>query len=192
MCSVAATANADLNLKILGKGGNKICVVKDTTFTSLENYIARDQTELDASAAASNQCVANATFATNCSQPVCDTDNANTAIVNFDIGMVISGKIINLSFNNAHLGSECLVKNTQFDDLREYVAKAPTQLEAQAVAENACLADATFKNNCQVQTCEAINEGQAVQGSIDNRNGGIHINAGTVRGMIQGFINSKK
>ncbi len=126
------------------------CVTQNTSNFSMYSYIARSSSQLEAQTLSSNKCVEEATFASNCASAQCERDPINGGSVSVDVISRREGNMIKVSLRGASNGAEAVVKNTSSSQV-SYFAEAPTLIEARALAMNACVEEATFPSNCEVQ-----------------------------------------
>jgi hypothetical protein len=152
-----------IDVVIYGQGGRNVCVVQNTSAFSKRQYIARATNEMDAESEANNACLANADFASHCGPAKCADDSKNTGVFQARIDIKIGNTRVDLQVNGMHLGSQCMAQNTSAFSKKTYVAKAGTELEAQAIALDTCLQEADFASHCAINKCAEINEGPTVE-----------------------------
>lgn len=160
LCAVGISTQAlasPLEVVIFGAGGENVCVVQNESVFSRRHFIARGLTQLEAESAATNGCLASASFASDCGVAQCVRDENNIERVQARVDINIGKGQIDLSVVGMRLGAQCMSRNTSAFDKMTYLAKAGTELEAKAMAIDSCLSQASFASDCAFVRCEAIN-----------------------------------
>lgn len=145
-----------IDVAIYGKGGPNVCVTQNKSAFSKRFYIAREMARLDAKMESKNACLRKTSFASECGEPVCQDDTRNVEMILPKIEITPRDGRIDIVLSVLIPGSQCLAENKGAFSKKLYSAKAPTELEAKAIAMNACLSETSFASECAPKECEAI------------------------------------
>lgn len=130
--------------------GDHVCVVQNTSVYSLYYSIERAVSLLSAQKKAIDNCLKGASFESHCMQPTCEQDLQNAPGIKTKLVIKNTQSKVTAEYEGATVGAEATVQNKYAKEKKIYQAKAPTLLEAQALALNLCTYEATFKNHCEV------------------------------------------
>lgn len=160
------SALAGVDIKV-GKG-KWIC-----SSEGIKDYptLARANSKTKAKYLAQRKCTDYEASSTFCEVQKCVKDK-NRNNINVDINFSIDriGSSVSINLNNGQAGYVCVAE--AFSD--EYIAEAPTKLEAQVLARQTCIADGRHGMHCDVESCEKV-ERSNVRGVIDSNSNSIDL-----------------
>ena len=172
LTSISAFSQVSADIR-LGKG-QWVCYAE-----GIDDYptVARGQTKTEAKYFAKQACADYEGDDFFCDVEGCVRDK-NRSNINIDIDFTVQrrGSRVTINLTNGKPGYVCSSEAWS----KNYIAKAPTKLEAEVLARQTCISDGNHGMHCDIEECEAISPSRGSGwGGID-LGGGVRIGRGGI------------